>query len=94
MSTEPRVPDAPPGDRRPVTVPQLAEMKQLGEPIVMVTAYDFPSAQVAEEAGVDIVLVGDSAAMTVLGYDSTVPGLDGRDGDAGARRAPRRCGRR
>ena len=39
----------------------------------MVTAYDFPSAQVAEEAGVDVVLVGDSAAMTVLGYDSTVP---------------------
>ena len=39
----------------------------------MVTAYDFPSAQVAEEAGVDIVLVGDSGAMTVLGYPSTVP---------------------
>ena len=39
----------------------------------MVTAYDFPSAQVAEEAGVDLVLVGDTAAMTVLGYDSTVP---------------------
>jgi len=44
---------------------------------VMVTAYDHPSAQVAEQAGVDIVLVGDSAAMTVLGYDSTVPvGMD------------------
>ena len=39
----------------------------------MVTAYDYPSAQVAEEAGVDVVLVGDSAAMTVLGYPSTVP---------------------
>lgn len=39
----------------------------------MVTAYDYPSAQVAEAAGVDIVLVGDSGAMTVLGYDSTVP---------------------
>jgi 3-methyl-2-oxobutanoate hydroxymethyltransferase len=52
-------------------------MKRLGEPIVMVTAYDHPSAQVAEEAEVDIVLVGDSAAMTVLGYDSTVPvGMD------------------
>ncbi len=73
MSTEPRVPDAPPGDRRPVTVHKLAEMKQLGQPIVMITAYDFPSAQVAEESGVDVVLVGDSAAMTVLGYDSTVP---------------------
>jgi 3-methyl-2-oxobutanoate hydroxymethyltransferase len=48
-------------------------MKALGEPIAMVTAYDFPSAQVAEEAGVDVVLVGDSGAMTVLGYPSTLP---------------------
>jgi 3-methyl-2-oxobutanoate hydroxymethyltransferase len=56
-----------------MTLPRLAEKKQLGEPIVMITAYDYPSAQVAEEAGVDIVLVGDSAAMTVLGYPSTVP---------------------
>lgn len=61
------------GDRVPVTLPRLAEMKFGAEPIVMVTAYDHPSAQVAEAAGVDIVLVGDSAAMTVLGYDSTVP---------------------
>src|SRR2546423_14934057 len=73
MSTAPRVPETPPAERRPVTLPRLAEMKQLGEPIVMVTAYDYPSAQVAEEAGVDLVLVGDSAAMTVLGYPSTVP---------------------
>ena len=57
----------------PMTLPRLAEKKHLGEPIVMVTAYDYPSAQVAEEAGVDIVLVGDSGAMTVLGYPSTVP---------------------
>ncbi|HKG37297.1 MAG TPA: 3-methyl-2-oxobutanoate hydroxymethyltransferase [Solirubrobacterales bacterium] len=63
--------------RRPMTLPRLIEMKERGEPIVMVTAYDFPSAQVAEEAGVDLVLVGDSAANCVLGYDSTVPvGLD------------------
>jgi 3-methyl-2-oxobutanoate hydroxymethyltransferase len=60
-------------DRTPVTVPQLREMKQRRQPIVMVTAYDYPSAQAAEEAGVDVVLVGDTAAMTVLGYDSTVP---------------------
>jgi 3-methyl-2-oxobutanoate hydroxymethyltransferase len=73
MSTEPRVPNAPPTGRRAVTIPQLAEMKERGEPIVMVTAYDYPSAQVAEEAQVDVVLVGDTAAMTVLGYDSTVP---------------------
>ena len=59
--------------RQPVTLPRLAEMKERGEPIVMVTAYDFPSARVAEEAGVDVVLVGDSAANTVLGYESTVP---------------------
>jgi 3-methyl-2-oxobutanoate hydroxymethyltransferase len=56
-----------------MTLPRLAEMKRLGEPMVMVTAYDYPSAQVAEEAGVDLILVGDSGAMTVLGYDSTVP---------------------
>ncbi|MDP2712744.1 MAG: 3-methyl-2-oxobutanoate hydroxymethyltransferase [Solirubrobacteraceae bacterium] len=59
-------------DRLPVTLPRLAEMKRLGDPIVMVTAYDFPSARAAEAAGVDIVLVGDSGAMTVLGYPSTV----------------------
>ena len=57
----------------PMTLPRLAEKKRLGEQIVMVTAYDFPSAQVAQEAGVDLVLVGDSGAMTVLGYPSTVP---------------------
>ncbi len=56
-----------------MTLPRLAEMKRLGKPIVMVTAYDYPSAQVAQLAGVDIVLVGDSGAMTVLGYPSTVP---------------------
>ena len=60
-------------DPVPMTLPRLAEKKRLGEPIVMVTAYDYPSAQVAQEAGVDVVLVGDSGAMTVLGYPSTVP---------------------
>jgi 3-methyl-2-oxobutanoate hydroxymethyltransferase len=54
-------------------LPELAAMKRDGRPIVMVTAYDYPSGQVASEAGVDLVLVGDSAAMTVLGLDSTVP---------------------
>jgi 3-methyl-2-oxobutanoate hydroxymethyltransferase len=56
----------------PVTLPMLQEKKRLGEPLVMVTAYDFPSARAAEAAGVDLVLVGDSGAMTVLGYPSTV----------------------
>ena len=62
-----------PRQRPAVTLTTLAEKKALGEPIAMVTAYDYPSAQVAEEAGVDVVLVGDSGAMTVLGYPSTVP---------------------
>jgi 3-methyl-2-oxobutanoate hydroxymethyltransferase len=48
-------------------------MRALGEPIVMVTAYDHPSAQAAEAAGIDVVLVGDSAANNVLGYADTVP---------------------
>jgi 3-methyl-2-oxobutanoate hydroxymethyltransferase len=61
------------GDRRPVSLPRLAEMKANGEPIVMVTAYDYPSATVAEGAGVDVVLVGDTAAMVVLGYPGTEP---------------------
>jgi 3-methyl-2-oxobutanoate hydroxymethyltransferase len=56
-----------------MTLPRVAEKKHTGEPIVMVTAYDYPSAQVAQAAGVDLVLVGDSGAMTVLGYPSTVP---------------------
>jgi 3-methyl-2-oxobutanoate hydroxymethyltransferase len=60
-------------DPIPMTLPRLADKKRLGERIVMVTAYDYPSAQVAQEAGVDVVLVGDSGAMTVLGYPSTVP---------------------
>jgi 3-methyl-2-oxobutanoate hydroxymethyltransferase len=53
------------------TVADIAAMKRRGEPIVMVTAYDHPGARVLERAGVDVVLVGDSAAMTVLGYSTT-----------------------
>ncbi len=64
---------APRTDRKPVTLTKLAEMRALGEPIVMITAYDHPSALVAEESGVDVVLVGDSAANNVLGYEDTVP---------------------
>jgi 3-methyl-2-oxobutanoate hydroxymethyltransferase len=51
----------------------LAEKKRNGERIVMVTSYDYPTARLADEAGLDLILVGDSAAMTVLGHDSTVP---------------------
>jgi len=56
-----------------LTLPDLADMARRGERLVMVTAYDAPSARLADAAGVDIVLVGDSAGTTVLGYDSTVP---------------------
>ena len=61
----------PPAERPPVSLPRLMEMKAKGEPIAMVTAYDYPSAKVAEEAGADIVLVGDSAANVVLGHEGT-----------------------
>jgi 3-methyl-2-oxobutanoate hydroxymethyltransferase len=74
MSTTPQQVQIPAdASRLPMTLPRMAEKKRLGEPIVMVTAYDFPSARAAEAAGVDLVLVGDSGAMTVLGYPSTVP---------------------
>jgi 3-methyl-2-oxobutanoate hydroxymethyltransferase len=59
--------------RLPMTLPIIEEKRRRGEPLVMVTAYDHPGARAAEAAGADLVLVGDSAAMTVLGYDSTVP---------------------
>jgi 3-methyl-2-oxobutanoate hydroxymethyltransferase len=54
-------------------LPELAEMKHRGQKIVMVTAYDAPGGRLADAAGVDVILVGDSAAMVVLGHDSTVP---------------------
>ena len=74
MSTLPEkinIPDD--ASRLPMTLPRLVEKKALGEPIVMVTAYDYPSALAVDAAGVDLVLVGDSGAMTVLGHPSTVP---------------------
>jgi 3-methyl-2-oxobutanoate hydroxymethyltransferase len=71
MSSGVRSHTVPQADRVAMTLPRLQEMKENGEPIVMVTAYDYPSATVAEEAGVDLVLVGDSAANVVLGYERT-----------------------
>ena len=73
MTTRPRTPA--PGTPAPGKLPltEVAELKRRGQPIVMVTAYDAPSGRLADAAGIDIVLVGDSAAMTVLGHDSTVP---------------------
>jgi len=63
----------PSADTRPVTTATLRACKVAGEPIVMVTAYDAGSARLADAAGVDAILVGDSVGMTVLGYDSTLP---------------------
>jgi 3-methyl-2-oxobutanoate hydroxymethyltransferase len=54
-------------------LPELVELKRRGQKLAMVTAYDFPSGRIADEAGVELVLVGDSAGMVVLGNDSTVP---------------------
>lgn len=73
MSTMPEVRVPNDASRLPVTLPRLMEKRELGEPIVMVTAYDYPSALAVDRAGVDMVLVGDSGAMTVLGHPSTVP---------------------
>ena len=55
------------------SIPMLREMKRDGRPIVMITAYDHPSGRIVDGAGVDLVLVGDSAANVVLGHGSTVP---------------------
>jgi 3-methyl-2-oxobutanoate hydroxymethyltransferase len=52
-------------------LPTLADLRERGVPIVMLTAYDYPTARIAQAAGVDVVLVGDSAANVVLGYSST-----------------------
>jgi 3-methyl-2-oxobutanoate hydroxymethyltransferase len=56
-----------------ISITDLKAMKKRGEKIVMITAYDYPSARLAEEAGVPVILVGDSLGNVVLGYDSTIP---------------------
>jgi 3-methyl-2-oxobutanoate hydroxymethyltransferase len=60
-------------ERKKRTAPAIAAMKRSGEKIAVLTAYDAVTARVVDEAGVDAILVGDSAAMVVLGYDSTLP---------------------
>ena len=58
---------------QPLTITKMKTMKQKHEKITMLTAYDYPSAALAEEAGIDILLVGDSLGNVVLGYDTTIP---------------------
>jgi 3-methyl-2-oxobutanoate hydroxymethyltransferase len=56
-----------------VTIPNLQQKKQAGEKITMLTAYDYYTAQMLDQAGIDILLVGDSLGMVVLGYENTLP---------------------
>ncbi|NRS46811.1 3-methyl-2-oxobutanoate hydroxymethyltransferase [Brevibacillus sp. HB2.2] len=58
---------------RPITTSSIRKKKETRTPITMVTAYDYPSAKLVDEAGIDMILVGDSLGMVVLGYDSTIP---------------------
>lgn len=60
-------------ERKKMTLPDLFSKMQQGIPITMITCYDYPMAHLVEQAGIDIVLVGDSLGMTILGYDSTLP---------------------
>jgi 3-methyl-2-oxobutanoate hydroxymethyltransferase len=59
--------------RAKITAPAIVALKRKGEPITVVTAYDFPTAKLADQAGVEILLVGDSLGTVVLGYESTLP---------------------
>src|SRR5215831_11764224 len=56
-----------------ITTSHIAKMKTKAEKIVMITAYDYPTACLVDEAGVDVVLVGDSLGMVVLGHETTLP---------------------
>ena len=60
-------------ERKKVTISDLMAQKESGKKITMLTAYDYPTAQMVDQAGIDIILVGDSLGMVVLGYTSTVP---------------------
>jgi len=71
MSGEARVGAGAP--RAKITAPAIVALKRKGEPISVVTAYDFPTARFADQAGVEILLVGDSVGTVMLGYESTLP---------------------
>jgi 3-methyl-2-oxobutanoate hydroxymethyltransferase len=73
VSTRPRNPAPATPAPGKLPLPELIEMKRRGEKIVMLTAYDAPAALLADEAGVELILVGDTAAMVMLGHESTLP---------------------
>jgi 3-methyl-2-oxobutanoate hydroxymethyltransferase len=73
MSTRPRTPAPSTPAPGKLALPELAAMKRRGDRIVMVTAYDAPAARLADAAGVELILVGDTAAMVMLGHESTLP---------------------
>ncbi|MGD9041763.1 MAG: 3-methyl-2-oxobutanoate hydroxymethyltransferase, partial [Desulfobacteraceae bacterium] len=60
-------------ERKKVTIAELQQKKEKGQKITMMTAYDYPTAHLVDQAGIDTILVGDSLGMVMLGYDSTVP---------------------
>jgi 3-methyl-2-oxobutanoate hydroxymethyltransferase len=60
-------------DRKKTTIADLRKKKETGQKITMLTAYDYPTASLVDQAGIDAILVGDSLGMVVLGFDSTVP---------------------
>lgn len=60
-------------DRKKLTLPKLFQKVASGEPITWLTCYDYPTAYLQEEAGIDMILVGDSLGMTMLGFESTLP---------------------
>lgn len=73
MSTQPILSNPSPATRKKVTVNTLRQKKARQESISMLTAYDFFTAQAVDQAGIDIILVGDSLGMVVLGYENTLP---------------------